>query len=78
MYYDGISKGDNKMADKEGTTTKAPKVASISAYRKAKLKILKRDFLISLTATEIERANTLKTEVAIDQFCLGILNSRWG
>lgn len=66
------------MADKNGTTTKCPKTNNINTYRKAKLKILKRDFCIDLTDEEVAHANTLTTEIQIDQFCLGIINNRWG
>ena len=54
-----------------------PKCTSIKSYRKAKLKMLSRDFLVKLTEEEIEHANTLTTEAQIDQFCMGILNDRW-
>lgn len=50
---------------------------SLKEYRKMKLKMLKRDFMITLTEEEIAHANTLTTEVQIDQFCLGILNKNW-
>lgn len=50
---------------------------SLKEYRKMKLKMLKRDFCIKLTDEEIAHANTLTTEVQLDQFCLGILNKRW-
>lgn len=62
----------------DSTTTGAPKTTNINSYRKAKLKILSRDFYINLTADELAHVNTLTTETAIDQFCLGILNNRWG
>lgn len=51
---------------------------SIKEYRKMKLKMLDRDFCINLTDEEIAHAKTLTTEVQIDQFCLGIINKRWG
>lgn len=54
------------------------KTASLKSYRKQKIKILERDFCIKLTEEEIERVNNLTTEVQIDQFCLGIINNRWG
>lgn len=55
-----------------------PKTSNLKSYRKAKLKILRRDFKVTLTEEELARVETLKTEAAIDQFCIGILNNRWG
>lgn len=51
---------------------------SFKHYKKEKLKILERDFFVLLTKEELARYETLTTEVQIDQFCLGILNKRWG
>jgi hypothetical protein len=62
----------------EFTNTGAPKTTNINSYRKAKLKIMKRDFCIDPTEEELAHADTLTTEVAIDQFCLGVINNRWG
>lgn len=50
---------------------------SLKQYRKTKLKILKNDFRITLTDEELAHAETLTTEIQIDQFCLGILNKNW-
>lgn len=58
-------------------TATVPRNMSLKQYRKMKLKMLERDFCIRLTDAEREYANTLTTEIAIDQFCLGILNNRW-
>ena len=58
------------------TATK-PRSMSLKAYRKMKLKMLERDFCIPLTDEERAHANTLTSEAAIDQFCIGILNNRW-
>ena len=51
-------------------TATRPRQMSLKEYRKMKLKMLK-DFCIHLTPEEIARAHTLKTEIAIDNFCLG-------
>lgn len=59
-------------------TAAVPRKVSLKEYRKMKIKMLKKDFCINLTDEEIAHANTLKTEAALDQFCLGILNNRWG
>ena len=61
--------------DKTATT---PKNASIKQYRKAKFKMLERDFCITLTNDEKLHAYSLTTEAALDQFAIGILNKRWG
>lgn len=50
---------------------------SFKAYKKEKLKMLGRDFRITLTPEELSYADTLTTEVQVDQFCLGIINKRW-
>lgn len=59
-------------------TATVPRKVSIKEYRKMKLKMLKRDFCITLTDEEVAHAHTLTTEAALDQFALGILNKRWG
>lgn len=51
---------------------------SFKQYKKMKLKALKNDFCVTLTEEELKHADTLKTEAAVDQFCIGILNKRWG
>lgn len=55
-----------------------PRTMSFKQYKKMKLHMLQYDFCIKLTAEELARADTLKTEMQIDQFCLGIINDRWG
>lgn len=62
----------------EDNSSAVPKTTNIKAYRKAKLKILSRDFKVKLTEEELAHAETLTTEVQIDQFCMGILDKRWG
>ena len=54
-----------------------PAHCDINTYRKAKLKILKRDFYIYLTPEEIAHAKTLETEIAIDNFFISAINRRW-
>jgi hypothetical protein len=61
-----------------GPNTNKKPDTSINAYRKFKLKILKRDFCVTLTEEELAHAETLTTEAQLDQFCMGILNKRWG
>lgn len=51
---------------------------SIKAYRKYKLKMLKRDFRITINEEELAHAETLTTETQLDQFCLAMINKYWG
>ena len=51
---------------------------SFKTYKRYKLRMLERDFCILLTPEELERYKTFTTESQVDQFCLGILNDRWG
>jgi hypothetical protein len=51
---------------------------SLSTYRKEKLRMLQKDFCIKLTPQEIDYANSLTTEIQLDQFCLSVINQRWG
>ena len=50
---------------------------SFKQYKKMKLAMIARDFCINLTDEELEHASSLQNEIQVDQFCLGILNSRW-
>ena len=61
-----------------GPNVRKRKNNSINAYRKFKLKILKRDFCITITEAESAYAETLTTETQIDQFCLSMINKYWG
>lgn len=54
------------------------KQMSFKTYKKMKIAMLERDFCIALTDEELERAASLQSEIQVDQFCLGILNGRWG
>lgn len=45
------------------------KQVDIKTYRKLKIKMLHDDFYINLAEEEKQHINTLKTEIAIDQFC---------
>ena len=48
----------------------------IDDYREMKLEILD-DFKIKLTDAEIAHVSNLKTEVAIDNFCISAINRHW-
>lgn len=45
---------------------------SLKSYRKMKLKMLK-EFFIELTDEQISHMNELKTEIAIDNFCISLI-----
>lgn len=47
-------------------------------YIEQKLKILKRDFRITATETELEHLNTLTTQIQIDNAILTIIARHWG
>lgn len=51
---------------------------SLKAYKKAKRQILERDFYIKMTVEEKARLEAAKTEIQVEQICLGIINQRWG
>ena len=49
----------------------------VASYRKKKIKMLNRDFCITLTDEELSHMNELTSEIAIDQFSLTIINNHW-
>jgi hypothetical protein len=57
------------------TTTK-PRNMSIKSYRKMKIKMLK-EFHIYLTPEHIDRINSLQTEIAIDNFCISLIQKSY-
>lgn len=57
------------------SSTKPMRNMSFPEYKKSKLKML-RDFYIFLNEEETEYFNTLKTEVAIDNFCIRLIRER--
>ena len=50
---------------------------SFKTYKKYKLRMLQKDFCITLTEEELADYNALETEIKVDQFCVTILNKRW-
>jgi hypothetical protein len=50
---------------------------SLKSYRKAKIKMLEKEFMIPLKPEEKEHFETLQTEVAIDRYSRTIISSRW-
>ena len=57
--------------------TGIPNTKDIDQYRKAKLKMLTRDFRVYLTDEEKAHAETLKTEIAIDNFCITMIRTHY-
>ena len=57
------------------TAYMSTKSMNIKAYRKMKLKMLSRDFYITLTQKELDHMNELNTEIAIDNFCITAINN---
>lgn len=53
------------------------KSMSIKAYRKMKIKMLEKDFMVTLKKEEKDRINELETEAAIDRYARTILLTRW-
>ena len=49
----------------------------ISEYKKAKLKLLRRDFMIDVTVEEESHLNELESEIAIDRYCRKIISNHW-
>ena len=64
----------------EGATYNPRWNGNAKKYLEGKLKILTdpRGFGITPTEREMEHLKTLKTQVAIDNAILGIINNRWG
>lgn len=67
------------MAEMESSTYNPLWKGDPDKYLKGKLKILmdSRGFCITPTEREMEHLVTLKTQVAIDNAILGIINNRW-
>jgi hypothetical protein len=57
------------------TTTK-PRNMSIKSYRKMKIKMLE-EFHIQLTSEQLSRINSLSTEIAIDNFCISLIQNNY-
>ena len=55
----------------------SPIFKTAEKYVKDKLRILKRDFYIEATYEEVSHLKTLKTQTAIDNAILSIINRHW-
>ena len=51
------------------------KKMSIKAYRKMKIKMLEKDFMVPLTNAEKNHINGLETEAAIDRYARTLLRN---
>lgn len=49
------------------------KKMSLGSYKKAKIRILKKEFRIQLTEEQEEHINSLKSEIAIDNYARSLL-----
>ena len=54
-----------------------PDKLEVDEYREFKLRILKRDFKIKLSASELRHFELLSTIGEIDSYFVTILNQRW-
>ena len=53
------------------------KNVSIKTYRKQKIKMLEKEFMLSLTPEEKNHINELETEAAIDRYARTIIKKHW-
>ena len=51
--------------------------APLNEYKKAKIKLLERDFYINVTEEERMHIETLESQMAVDRYCRTILKNRW-
>ena len=51
---------------------------TITEYKKLKLKMLRKEFMIDVTPEEEEHLNGLQSEIAIDNYCRKIIRNHWG
>ena len=65
------------MYQEEYITGHSPQWKTPEKYVEAKVKILQRDFYIKPTKEELEHLHTLKTQIAIDNAVLTIINNHW-
>lgn len=61
----------------EYITSHSPQFKTPEKYIKSKLKILSRDFHIEATEEEVRHLKILKTQIAIDNAVLSIINHHW-
>ena len=66
------------MSSFDTTNVKISKRETLAGYKKGKIKILQRDFMIKLTDEEKTHINSLPTEYAVDTACRKIIYDRFG
>ena len=64
-------------ADKAYKLSHAPQFKNSEQYIQAKLTMLRKDFRINPTETEIKHLHTLATEEAINRAVRQIINNHW-
>lgn len=65
------------MHDRHTFNVGVPAATDLDGYRKARIKMLKRDFHIYLTKEQKAHMNELKTEVAIDNFYVTMIRTHY-
>ena len=63
--------------DANTSSVEVPMTTNINAYRKARMKMLERDFHIYLTEAEIDHMNELTSEIAIDNFYISLIQNHY-
>ena len=51
--------------------------APLSEHKKAKLRLLRKDFQIDVTNEEEAYLNELESEIAVDRYARKIINNHW-
>ena len=51
---------------------------SIEAFKRLKIKMLERDFLMTLTEEQKNHINELQSEIAIDNYCRKLFSDYYG
>ena len=63
--------------DANTSSVGVPMTTNINAYRKARMKMLERDFHIYLTEAEIDHMNEMTSEIAIDNFYISLIQNHY-
>lgn len=66
--------GSNRYATKERTKYEK-KGIPLEDYKKDKIKILKRDFLVELTEEQVAHLNSLESEIQVDRYARLCMNT---
>jgi len=57
--------------------TECTKKTNIKTYRKQKIRMLEKEFMVTLTPEEKEHFEILDNEIALDRYARSILKERW-